>query len=244
MLNDFLRVMAFAALPAIGNIGGVLLAEMMRPPRWINGALLHGAAGIAIAIVAVELMPRSVESVAMWGIALAFIVGAVVSLGVAGAVNGFSQRAGGTTSAWMVYTAIMADLISDGLITGAGSAASLELGLFLAASQLVANLPGGFAASANLRKQNVSRQMRLLVGAGVSLPIFVSAAIGFLILRNTPDIVQGVCLAAIAGLLVAATLEDLVPEGDAPRPPRWSSTIALAIGFAGITALSGILGES
>ena len=240
-MNEFLRVMAFAALPAFGNIGGVLLAELMRPPRWVNGALLHGAAGIAIAIVAVELMPRSMESLSMWGIALAFLVGSVASLGLANAVNGVSKHAGGTTSAWMVYTAIMADLVSDGLITGAGSAASLELGVFLAAAQLVANVPGGFAASSNLQKRGVVRKVRLMAGAAVTLPIFLSAALGYLLLRSAPVAVQGLCLAAIAGLLVAATIEDLVPEGDAPRPPRWSSTLAMAIGFAAITALSGLM---
>lgn len=242
-MSDFLRVMAFATLPALGNIGGVLLAELMRPPRWVNGALLHGAAGIAIAIVAVELMPRSMETVAMWGIAVAFVAGAIASLALANAVNGFSRQAGGTTSAWMVYAAIMADLISDGLITGAGSAASLQLGVFLAGAQLVANLPGGFAASSNLHKRGVTRRMRLVAGAAVTLPIFLSAALGYIILRKAPAPVQGICLAAIAGLLVAATLEDLVPEGDAPRPPRWSSTFALAVGFASIAALSGMMGE-
>lgn len=238
-----MRVLAFAALPALGNIGGVLLAEMMRPPRWVNGALLHGAAGIAIAIVSVELMPRAMGSVVMWGISLAFIGGAIASLGMAKAVNGFSKRAGGTTSAWMVYAAIMADLVSDGLITGAGSAASLELGVFLAGAQLVANLPGGFAASANLRKRNVSRQARLIAGTVITLPIFLSAALGYLLLRGTPPEVQGICLAAIAGLLVVTTIEDLVPEGDAPRPPRWSSTLALAIGFAAIASISNLIGS-
>lgn len=240
-MSQLLSVMAFAALPALGNIIGVALAEIVRPPRWVNGALLHGAAGIAIGIVAIELMPRSMESVSMWAIALAFMAGAIASLGVAGAVNGFSARVGGTTSAWMVYAAIMADLISDGLITGAGSAASLELGVFLAAAQLIANLPGGFAASANLRKKDVARRVRLLAGAAVTLPIFLSAGVGYLLLRTAPDMVQGLCLAAIAGLLVAAAIEDLVPEGDAPRPPRWSSTLALGLGFAGIAAASGIV---
>ncbi|MGB3627522.1 MAG: ZIP family metal transporter [Henriciella sp.] len=241
-MTEFMRVLAFAALPALGNIGGVLLAETMRPPRWVNGALLHGAAGIAIAIVSVELMPRAMDSAAMWAIGLAFIAGAIASLGIAKAVNGFSERAGGTTSAWMVYAAIMADLVSDGLITGAGSAASLELGVFLAGSQLVANLPGGFAASSNLRKQDVSRRMRLIAGVVITLPTFLSAAIGYLLLRSAPAEVQAICLAAIAGLLVAATLEDLIPEGNVPRPPRWSTTLALAIGFAAITALSGLIG--
>lgn len=242
-MSQFLSVMAFAALPALGNIGGVALAELMRPPRWVNGALLHGAAGIAIAIVAVELMPRSMETVPMWAISLAFIAGAIASLGLADAVDAFSNHVGGTTSAWMVYAAIMADLISDGLIIGAGSAASLELGIFLAAAQLIANMPGGFAASANLRKKQVARTTRLMAGAVITIPIFISAALGYLLLRSAPEMIQGVCLAAIAGLLVVATVEDLVPEGDEPRPPRWSSTFALAIGFAGISALSGFMAQ-
>ena len=48
-------------------------------------------------------------------------------------------------------------------------------------------------------------------------------------------------LAAVMGLLLAATLEDLIPEADAPHPPRWSSTAALAIGFTGIMIFSDLM---
>jgi ZIP family zinc transporter len=232
--------MAFAALPALGNFFGVLAAEVLRPPRWIIGALLHGAAGIAVGIIAVELMPRSLETVSAISIAIAFMVGAAASLAFASTVGKLSGSQGKATGAWMVQAAILADLVSDGLITGAGSAASLELGLLLAGSQLLANFPGGFAASSNLRHRGVDRRTRLISGAAVSLPIFIAAAIGFFLLRGTPESVQGIALAGIAGFLLAATLEDLIPEGDAPRPPRWSSTLALAAGFSAIVYLSGL----
>ena len=77
----------------------------------------------------------------------------------------------------------------------------------------------------------------------VSLPIFVSAMIGYLALRDAPDWVQGLAIAAIVGLLLTATIEDLIPEGDAPRPPRWASTVVFASGFSGFVLLSTSLGS-
>lgn len=241
-MSDFARVMLYATLPAIGNMAGVLLAEMARPPKWVNGALLHASAGIALAIVAVELMPRSLDTVSPWGVSGAFAVGAAGSLGLARIVDKVTAKRSGRTAAWMVYSAVAADLLSDGLITGAGAAASLELGFLIAAAQLIANMPGGFAAGSNLRKQGVTRMMSIGVGALVTVPIFLSAALGYLVLRDMPEHVKGICLAAIMGLLLVATVEDLIPEGDAPRPPRWSSTAAFALGFCGLLLSSTLLG--
>ena len=70
----------------------------------------------------------------------------------------------------------------------------------------------------------------------------MSAGLGYLILRDANDQMRGASLALVTGLLLVATLEDLVPEGDAPKPPRWGSTLAIAVGFcalAGVAALSG-----
>ena len=58
----------------------------------------------------------------------------------------------------MVYMAVAADLLSDGLMTGAGSAVARRLGLLLGLSQVVANVPGGFAAMANFRDEGVLRR--------------------------------------------------------------------------------------
>ncbi len=242
-MSDFLTVLAYAALPALGNLAGVVLAEAVRPPGWINGALLHGAAGIAIGLIAVELLPRSQESVPVPAIAAATFLGILASLAIAAALKKLSLHAGGRAGAWMVYAAIGADLLSDGLVTGVGSAAALSLGLLLAAAQLVANIPGGFAAGANLRQQETGRRTRLLAGLGVSLPIFISASLGYFVLRDAPEVYRGLSLAFIVGLLLAATLEDLVPEADAPKPPRWSSTLCIALGFCGILLFSSALGE-
>jgi zinc transporter, ZIP family len=57
-ISGLLGILATALLPASGNVIGGLLAESMRTPRWLIGAALHAAAGIAIAVVSIDLMPQ------------------------------------------------------------------------------------------------------------------------------------------------------------------------------------------
>ena len=40
-LSGFLLVLAYALLPALGNLTGTALAENLRSPRWVIGAALH-----------------------------------------------------------------------------------------------------------------------------------------------------------------------------------------------------------
>lgn len=236
-----LRVFAFACLPAAGTMIGALLAEVKPPPRWIIGAALHGAAGIAVALICFDLMPSALERAPLWVILPGFAVGALASLGLAQGLVMWQENGGGSTRhhrAYMVYTAVGADLLGDGLMTGIGSAADLELGLLLASAQLFANVPGGFAAGANIKKAQKGTGRRLLMAAFFTLPTFLSAIAGYLFLRGASPLVQGAALAFVIGLLLLATIEDMVPEGDAPRPPRWSSTIAFAAGFIALASVS------
>ncbi|ADJ29449.1 ZIP family metal transporter [Nitrosococcus watsonii] len=236
MLTDFLLVLLYALLPAAGNLMGVALAERLHSPRWVIGAALHGAAGIAIALVAVDLMPRILETIPMWIIVIAFLFGAGFSLLLwqgAGALRG--QFGGTRTGALMVYTVIGADLFSDGLMTGAGSAVTSGLGLLIGLTQAVANIPGGFATTKNLQENKVPRGRRWLLCFSMFLLVAASATIGFWLLGGQNDFVQHAALAFIVGLLLLATIEDMIPEGDRPQPSRWISTLSFAGGFVGLS---------
>ena len=141
----------------------------------------------------------------------------------------------------MVYVAIAADLVSDGLMTGVGSAVASNLGLLIAISQCVANVPGGFAATANLRDDGVARRRRILLSASLVVPVMFSAALGFWLLRDASVLVQNAMLGVIAGILLVTTIEDVLPEADAPQPPRWISTMAFAGGFVVLGLMSSYL---
>lgn len=242
MFGDFLLVLAYALLPATGNLIGAALAESLHSPRWVIGAALHGAAGIAIALVAVDLMPRIIDAIAMWVIVLAFLLGAGFSLLLWHGVSALRHRFGGTHSkALMIYVAIGADLFSDGLMTGAGSAVASSLGLLIGATQTVANIPGGFAATKNLQESKVLRGRRWLLSFFLFLPVVTSATIGFWLLGGQDDFFQNAALAFIVGVLLLATIEDMIPEGDRPQPARWISTLSFTAGFAGLSLVSAYL---
>lgn len=232
------QVLMYALLPAVGHSLGALLAECVRPPRWVVGVALHGAAGIAIALVSIDFMPRVLKTVPMPILLSAFVAGCFLSLAAWRAIKVLKKPLGSSAGALAAYGAVTIDLISDGLMTGAGAAIEARLGLFLAAAQAFANMPGGFAVTADLSHDNISRFKRLSIAAGLVVPVSVAAVTGMLALQGRSDMVQNTVLMVIAGMLLLATIEDTIPEGDAPRPPRVISTIAFGSGFVALALSS------
>ncbi|WP_068876950.1 MULTISPECIES: hypothetical protein [unclassified Phenylobacterium] len=235
---DILVVLAIALLPAAGFQIGVAVADAFDPPPWLLGATLHAAAGVALAVIALELAPRSLGAGPLAPTLLAFAVGAGFSLVAVGLATGVRRIAGTRQGGLAVYAVALADLFADGLMTGAGAAASAELALLLGGSQIVANIPAGFAATAHLQDHGGGRRLRVGLGAMMSLPALAAATLGWLALRDQPASTQAVALSAVAGLLLAATVEDLIPQADRPRSPRGLSTAALAGGFVFLFWLS------
>lgn len=242
---DLSGVLLLATLPAFGTIIGALLAEWKQPPDWLTGAALHSAAGIAAAVVAVELMPRAMAGGERWMLAAAFMAGAIFSILLMRATAALNAKFGNDekrAGLWTVYAAIAADLLIDGLTTGAGAAVSGGLALLLALSQVFANIPGGFAVTANFRSAQVPRSMRLRAALGYPLAPAFGAAAGFLLLRGASDRAISFALAFFAGLLLLATIEQIVPEADKPGAPLKISSPAFAGGFIMLMLLSGYLG--
>lgn len=60
-MNDFWQIILLASLPALGNLLGSALAEWMKPAKRVVGIALHGAAGISVGVIAVELIPRAMN---------------------------------------------------------------------------------------------------------------------------------------------------------------------------------------
>ncbi|QOY93506.1 hypothetical protein IM543_18400 [Massilia sp. UMI-21] len=243
MSNEIWQLAGLALLPVGGMLLGSLAAEWWRLSRNAIGALLHAAAGVASAVVSVELMPRILQDIAPWQLALAFVLGAAASVamvkGVRRAVHTLEL---GETGPWKVYLAVAVDLIGDGLMVGIGSAVAGGLGLMLALSQVIANIPGGFVALANLRDKGVSRPVRLAAAASLSLPVLIGAGLGFWLLRGQQVQLQNAALAFVVGMLLLATIEDLVPEADAPETRRLVTTAAFAAGFVFFALISLYLG--
>ena len=240
-----LELLLFAMLPPLGVLIGSLLAESIHTPKWAIGASLHATAGVAIALVSIDIMPRLLSESAISLIVLAFLVGAAISLLLANAFGSFRHRPGGRSAsagAWMVYMAVATDLTSDGLMVGVGSAVGSQLGLLLASTQAIANIPGGFAATSNFRDDGMPRSRRFILIASMVAPALLSVVLGLSgatrCQQPNPKYRAGEFLWAY---LLLATIEDIVPEGDEPEPPRWISTASFAGGFATFGMLSSLI---
>lgn len=237
-MDSISQILLLALLPGIGYFLGGAIAIMAKPPSWFVGVALHAAAGIAIAVISLELMPRAIEQGNPLYLIAAFAGGAVTSIIVAESVGRWREH----TGAVMVVVATAVDLATDGLMTGAGSSIAATLGLFLAASQVIGNIPTGFAATANLGKSAGAGSRWAMLLCLPLLPL-AAAALGFAALRHAGDHVQASALAFMAGLLLLTTIEDTVEQGDQPSPPRRYSSLAFAAGFTSMIGATELAGQ-
>ena len=237
-------VLLLSLLPGAGNFVGGLIAEFgPSSPRLLNLAL-HAAAGIVIAIVAIELMPEAVEVLSGWWLAIAFAAGGLTYLLIEGTLErlvdkGDAGRQGaGRTGMWMIYVAVAVDLSSDGLMLGTGSAVSPSLGIVLALGQVLADLPEGYAVIANFRDKDVPRRKRMLLSASFVLFSVGAALLAFLLLREAPETWKMGALTFAAGLLTVSAVEEMLEEAHEARQDNRASVLAFVGGFALFTLVS------
>lgn len=242
------EVLLLSLLPGAGNFAGGMLAEFGKTSDRLLNWALHAASGIVIAIVAIELLPEALKSLAGWWIAAAFGAGGVVYLLLdAGVERLQSSGERRRTRMWMIYLAVAVDLTSDGLMLGSGAAVSSSLAIILAAGQMLADVPEGYASIANFRDKGISRGRRILLSASFIVFCVGAALFAYLLLRGADEGLKMAALTFVAGLLTVAAVEDMLEEAhDAQRDTR-SSVLAFVAGFVLFTLVSaglkGVFGQ-
>lgn len=240
-MSDLFSVLIFSSLPALGNFMGGLLSEWLKPSRYFVNLALHAAAGIILAVVSVEVMPNALRIVPMWLIAAAFLAGGAAYLLIETMIKKWqtNKEKGAGAQAWMVYVAVLADLIGDGLLIGAGSAVSSQLALVLALGQVTADIPEGFSVLANFKEKGVKRQQRLWLSASFVIPVVGSALAAYFVLRGLPESVKFTAMVFVSGLYALAAVEDMLGQAhESAVDTRWSS-ISFLGGYAFFLLVSG-----
>lgn len=159
-MNEYLQILAIAAMPAIGNFTGGLIAEFLNVSKKALSLALHMAAGIVLAVVGLELMPRALELREKWIVILFFVVGGITFTIIDKGINYVQYRFGSNKASatpWTIYFAVSIDLFSDGIMIGTGSAIAGSLGFILALGQVPADIPEGFATIATFKNTTLIR---------------------------------------------------------------------------------------
>lgn len=240
-MPEYGLVLLLAALPAIGNFAGGLLAEWLGFSRRALSLALHAAAGIIIAVISVELMPEVLTAEPPWVVVVAFLLGGLFSIGLDKLVDVAQTRRGKgqeNTSVWMIYIGVATDLFSDGLIIGAGTTVSPGLGTLLALGQVPADLPEGYATIASFRSTGTPRSQRLWLSLSFAVPILLGATLGYWLVRGQPEIFKLSLLAFTAAILVTAATEDIIGFAHETREDTLWHELVFIVGFALFMMLS------
>jgi ZIP family zinc transporter len=92
------------------------------------------------------------------------------------------------------------------------------------------------------RKAGIARRWRLVLAAGFAVPILLGATIGFLALRDAPDILTLSVLALTGGALAAVVVEEMVTEAH-PGATSRLGPVFLTAGFVLFAAVSITVGR-
>lgn len=236
-MREFLVALALSVIPVLRNIAGGLIAEVVAVSWRTLSLALHGAAGIVLAVVGVELMPRALGADPAWLPVLAFVAGGAFFLAVDRAI-GLVRRltGGGEAGPWAIFFGVAVDLFSDGVMIGTGSTIGLGLALLLAPGQAPADMPEGFATIATF-EAGMSRRRRLLLTAALALPILAGTTVGYWAVLGRPEVVQLALLAFTAGILTTVVVEEIVPEAHEDGEARFAALVLVG-GFGLFTLLS------
>lgn len=248
-METYLIVLALATMPALGNFAGGVFAEIINPSARTLSLALHAAAGVVIAVVAIELMPRALEASPQWLIVASFVAGGGFFVLMRQAIEWLGSRSDQSSDAtgpWVIWFGVAVDLFSDGVLVGTGATITTGLALLLALGQVTADIPEGFVSIADFRRNGIERNKRLLLSLAFALPVLGGATLGYWAMRDARELYQLMLLTFTAGVLTTLAVEELVPESHAEMqeavPEGKLPALTFVAAFALFALISAYLG--
>jgi zinc transporter, ZIP family len=238
-MNEFILVILFSLLPAIGTFAGGTIAELFNISKQTYSLALHAATGIIFAVISVVLIPQALKASSPWIVILTFVLGGVFFITMDQLINFVQGRLGEdkSTAAWSIFFGVAIDSFTDGIMIGTGALINIQLGLFVALGVVSADIPEGFATIAAFKARGINRKMRIFLNLLASLPVFIGATLGYFLVKGQPLIVEYAILAFAAGILLTITAEEIIPESHKNGEARLAALVLIS-GFALFTLIS------
>ena len=260
-MTPVLRItLLYALVPVVFTVVGAAAGALWPAMARLRGYVLHLAAGVVFAVVAVELLPEIQRRALVVDVVIGFSLGIVTMLAVDRVLDRIrdededddgtgdartrrvrtpgiplapatSRPPHGTVSVSLLV-AVGIDFLLDGLLLGVGFAAGARIGTLLALAEAAEQLSVGLALAGELMAARVARPRVLLIVSALGLLVFVSAVLGATVLRGlTGGAMEGVLSFGLAALLYLVT-EELLREAHEER----ETTLGTAMFFAGFLA--------
>jgi ZIP family zinc transporter len=204
------------------TLGSLLGLVVRKPgPRFMS-ATLGFSAGVMVMVSFVELLQSSIESIGFLPANFGFFAGIfgilLIDYLIPHEYIGHKDRAGKQSDQRLLRTGLFVALgigihnFPEGMATFVGTLKDVGLGISIAVAIAIHNIPEGLAVSAPVYAATGSRGKAFLWSflSGVAEPIGAGIAALFFIPILTPNLL-GWILAAVAGIMVFISLDELVP---------------------------------
>lgn len=215
--------LVLTTLAGLSTTIGSFLGLMVKKPGPRFMALTLGfSGGVMILVSFVELLQRGIEAVGFGPAHAAFFGGMVVmfviDVSIPHEYMAEHRDAHGPPQGDLMKTGLLVALglaihnFPEGMATFAGALQDVSLGLAIAGAIALHNIPEGLAVSAPIYAATGSRRKALFWSflSGVAEPAGAAVA-AVLLFPFLNDAVLGLMLAAVAGIMVFISLDELVP---------------------------------
>jgi ZIP family zinc transporter len=236
MIEAFL----WGGLAASALVLGYLVAERRLSNRTI-GLIMGFGSGALISAIAYELVPES--AIGGWGMAVAFVVGALVFFLGDWLVDRWGGRHRKTIagrqqegSGAAVFIGTLLDAVPESIVLGMGLAMGGSIGVAFLMAVFVSNIPEGVAGTVNLVAAGHSRLNILWMWIATVAVSAGFALVGFGIVGWVPSADSRLVQAFAAGALLTMLADAMIPE--AYEHGGMVAGLSTVLGFAAGAGLS------
>lgn len=231
-----LQTFLFTLIPLAAALAGGVLASYWTPGPEARSYIQHFAAGVVLAAVTGELLPKVVESGqnVSWA-ATGFVAGLAVMLAIKLLSHAGEKSGGGQSGPSAVSLSVTAsvDTLVDGLVIGLGFVVGGGAGPLLALALGVELFFLALSAASSVGQSGRSRGWVLGVGVGLGILVMIGAVLGAVLLGGAPEVLVIAVLAfGSIALLYLVTEELLVTIRSVSETP-WH-TLVLFTGFISV----------
>ena len=231
-MNNTLQLLSYSIIPALAmTLSGVWAVWRTPNEKW-RSALMHFAAGVVFAVLAIEFLPDLIHEHSALVTGIGFALGAAAMLGIR-AWNEYgiekNLESGKRISKGLIVASAV-DIVIDGLMLGIGFAAGAKQGTLLTIALAFELISLGLAIALELRQGSLSRTRIIRTVVTLSILFILSAGIGSIALSFIRgSLLIGVIAFGAAALLFLVT-EELLTEAHEVTESPWL-TASFFVGF-------------
>lgn len=204
------------------TIGSLIGLAVRKPGPKFMGFTLGFSAGVMILVSFVELLQEGINTIGFLTAHIAFFIGMVsfflIDTLIPHDYIGQHDHPDRKPNSQLMRTGVLVALgigihnFPEGMATFAGALEDIHLGVAIAVAIAIHNIPEGLAVSAPIYKATGSRKKAFIWSflSGVSEPIGAGLA-ALVLMPFLNDTVLGWVLAIVAGIMVAISVDELVP---------------------------------